>query len=230
MIEEPPVLQIQKPARRPTDDQIAKIASYPTGFLCDAMDGRGALSPDLGWLDVHALPTRFCGVALTSDNGPDDLLGLLASLGVAQAGDVLVAATGPWRTSAVAGDRVMGMAKNNGCVGFVTDGLVRDHEGLIEVGLPIITAGMSPNSPYTKGPGKVGTPVIVGGVRIETGDIISADRTGTVVVPFDHLDAVIAAVENVEGLEAELDAKVAEGLTVPDAIKELLASDNVRWL
>ena len=116
----------------PTDAQIAKIASFPTGFLCDAMDGRGALAPDLGWLDVHSLPTRFCGVALTSDNGPDDLLGLMGSLGIAQAGDVMVASTGGWRSSAVAGDRVMGMMKNNGCVGFVTDGLVRDHEGLIE--------------------------------------------------------------------------------------------------
>jgi len=230
MIEEPTLLQIKKPNQRPSDAQIAKIASYPTGFLCDAMDGRGALSPDLGWLDVHALPTRFCGVALTSDNGPDDLLALLGSLGVAQAGDVMVAATGGWRSSAVAGDRVTGMMKNLGAVGMITDGLVRDHEGLVDVGLPIICAGMSPNSPYSKGPGKVGTPVVVGDVTIETGDIISADRTGAVVVPFEQIDAVIAAVENVEGLEAELDAKVAEGLTVPDAIKELLDSDNVRWM
>lgn len=230
MIEEPPLLQIKKPTRRPTDAQIAKIASYPTGFLCDAMDGRGALSSDLGWLDVHTLPTQFCGVALTSDNGPDDLLGLMGTLGIAEPGDVMVASTGGWRGSAVAGDRVTGMMKNSGCVGFVTDGLVRDHEGLVEVGLPIICAGMSPNSPYTKGPAKVGTPVVLGGVQIETGDIISADRTGAVVVPFEQIDTVIASVEKIEGLEAELDAKVADGLTVPDAIKELLASDKVRWM
>lgn len=230
MIEEPPLLQIQKPRQRPTEAQIAKIASYPTGFLCDAMDGRGAFAPDLGWLDVHALPTKFCGVALTCDNGPDDLLALMGALGIAQTGDVIVAATGNWRTSAVAGDRVMGMMKNNGCVGFVTDGLVRDHEGLVEVGLPIICSGMSPNSPFTKGPGKTGTPVVVGGVQVESGDIISADRTGTVVVPFAMIDQVITTVEKIEELETELDAKVADGLKVPDAIKDLLASDKVRWL
>ena len=230
MLEEPPVLQILKPGRRPTDAQIAALKDQPTGFLCDAMDGKAALDPSLGLLDIDALPTRFCGVAITSDNGPDDLLGLLGSLSQIQPGDVVVAATGKWRGSAVVGDRVMGMCRNNGAVGFVTDGMIRDHEGMIEVGLPIVCAGMNPNSPYTKGPGKVGTPVVVGGVRIASGDLIVADRTGTVVVPYDRIDAVVETVERVSGLEAEMDAKVAGGQKIPSAIKDLLTTDKVRWL
>ena len=230
MIEEPPLLQIRKPTRRPTPEQIAALADQPTGFLCDAMDGKAALDPGLSLLDTDALPTRFCGVALTSENGPDDLLALLGSLSLIQPGDVVVAATGGWRGSAVAGDRVTGMMKNCGAVGFVTDGLVRDHEGIVPVGLPIVCAGMSPNSPYTKGPGKIGEPVIIGGVRIATGDLIVADRTGTVVVPYERVDEVIATVNRVSGLEAEMDAKVAGGLKIPGAIEDLLASDKVRWL
>ena len=230
MLEEPPLLQIKRPSRRPSDAQIAALKDQPTGFLCDAMDGKGALDPSLGFLDINALPTQFCGVAMTADTGPDDILGLLAALSQVQPGDVVVAATGNWRGSAVTGDRVMGMCRNNGAVGFVTDGMVRDHEGLVEVGLPIVCAGMNPNSPYTKGPAKVGTPVMIGGVRIETGDLIVADRTGTVVVPFDLLDQVIATVERVGGLEAEMDAKVAGGQKVPGAIEELLQSDKVKWL
>ncbi|MEL7154350.1 MAG: RraA family protein [Pseudomonadota bacterium] len=230
MLEEPPLLQIKRPSRRPTEAQIAALTGQPTGFLCDAMDGKGALDPSLSLLDVDALPTQFCGVAITSDNGPDDLLGLLASLSQVQPGDVVVAATSNWRGSAITGDRVMGMCRNNGAVGFVTDGMVRDHEGLVEVGLPIVCAGMTPNSPYTKGPAKVGTPVVVGGVRIETGDLIVGDRTGTVVVPFDLLDQVIATVERVSGLEAEMDAKVAGAQKVPAAIESLLQTDNVTWL
>ena len=230
MSEEPPLLQIAKPSRRPTKAQIDRLTGTPTGFLCDAMDGRGALDPELKHLDPDALPVNFCGVALTSDNGPDDLLAMMASLSMTQPGDVIVAATGNWRGSAVAGDRVIGMSRNGGAVGFVTDGLVRDHEGIVPVGLPVVCAGLSPNSPYSKGPGKVGTPVMIGGVKIETGDIIVADRSGTVVVPFERIDEVIAAVDKVEGLEAELDAKVANGLKVSPAIEELLASDQVRWL
>ena len=76
----------------------------------------------------------------------------------------------------------------------------------------------------------MGEPVILGGVRIATGDLIVGDRTGTVVVPFDKIDGVIETVNRVSGLEAEVDAKVAEGLKVPGAIEELAASDKVRWI
>lgn len=229
MLEEPPLLQIQRPTRRPTNLQIAALKDQPTGFLCDAMDGKGALDPSLHLLDIDALPTRFCGVAITADNGPDDILGLQASLSQIQPGDVVIAATGGWRHSAVTGDRVMGMCRNNGAVGFVTDGMVRDHEGLVEVGLPIVCAGMTPNSPFSKGPAKVGTPVVLGGVRIASGDLIVADRTGTVIVPFELLDRVIDTVTRIEGLEAEMDAKVADGQKIPAAIEALLKTDKVSW-
>ena len=80
----------------------------------------------------------------------------------------MVSACSGWRGSAVTGDRVLGQCRNSGAVGFVTDGLVRDYEGIVEVGLPVVCAGMTPNSPFSKGPGKVGEPVVVGGVRIAT--------------------------------------------------------------
>lgn len=230
MIEEPPLLQVRKPARRPSAAQLDALKTMPTGFLCDAMDGRGAIDPALFHLDVDALPTSFCGVALTCEPGPDDILALTACLTLVQPGDVVVSCTRGWRGSAAAGDRVLGMMKNGGAVGFVTDGMVRDHEGIVPVGLPVVCAGLNPNSPYAKGPGKVGEPVLIGGVAIATGDVIVADRSGTVVVPFERLDQVIQAVARVEGLEAELDAKVADGLTHPAAMDELMASDKVRWL
>lgn len=229
MIEEPPLLQIWRPSRRPSDAQIAALAAQPTGFLCDAMDGRGAFPPSMAHLDKDALPTTFCGVALTVETGPDDILALQAALDLASAGDVMVVATGDWQGSAVTGDRVLGMFSNSGVTAFVTDGLVRDHEGIVEVGMPVVCKGLTPNSPFAKGPGKVGAPVDLGGLRVETGDVIVADRSGTVVVPFERIDAVIETVERVAGLEVEMDAKVAAGQRVPDAIRTLLASDKVAW-
>ncbi len=230
MLEEPPIVQIRKPSRRPTAAQLAALAEQPTGFLCDAMDGKGALAHELSLLDPAALPGQFCGVALTADNGPDDILAMLAALTQLQPGDVMVSACSGWRGSAVTGDRVIGQCRNSGAVGFVTDGLVRDYEGIVEVGLPVVCAGMTPNSPYAKGPGKVGEPVVVGSVRIATGDVIVADRTGTVVVPFEKIDQVIETVTRVAGLETEMDAKVAGGQKAPQAMLDLVASDKVRWL
>ena len=86
--------------------------------------------------------------------------------------------------------------------------------------MPVVCAGMTPNSPFSKGPGKVGEPVVLGGIRIATGDVIVADRTGTVVVPFGQIDEVIATVTRVAGLEEEMDAKVAAGQKAPPAMEE----------
>ena len=226
MIEEPPLLQIWQPAHCPSADRIAAIGAYPTGILCDAMDGRGAFDAAMAPLDPGALAVGFCGVALTVETGPDDILGLLAATAEVQPGDVVVTATGAWRGSAAIGDRLLGMLRNGGAAAFVTDGMVRDLEGIIEVGLPVVCAGLTPNSPSAKGPGKVGAPVDLGGMRVCSGDVIVGDRSGTVVVPFAQIDAVIARAAHIVGLETELDAKVAAGLTTPDAILALLASDQ----
>ena len=43
MIENPPLLTIRRKFPRPTRRQVAAFAGLPTGYLVDAMNGRGAL-------------------------------------------------------------------------------------------------------------------------------------------------------------------------------------------
>ena len=228
MIEEPPLLTVRGDRPRPTRAQLDALAGTPTGVLADAMDGRGALPASVRHASPTALPTRFCGPALTCLCGPADVLAVFGALAEVRPGDVMVAATGGWSGSAVIGDRVMGMLANAGGAGFVTDGLVRDLEGVVAVGLPVMCAGLSPNSPYAKGPGEIGLPVRLGDVPVDAGDVIVADDTGAVVVPFARLDEVIERARAVAALEAALDAEVAGGLTVPESVRELLAGGQVR--
>lgn len=227
MIEEPPLLTIAVSRNRPTEAQIAALATQPTGFLCDAQGGSAALSHEIKPFDPAAMTPALSGPALTVQCCPGDLLPLLAALDEIKPGDVLVVATGGWKGCAVLGDRVMGMAKNNGAAGVVTDGLARDYRGITDIGLPLFCAGISPNSPFAKSPGSIGLPVTVGGRMVSTGDMVVADRDGVVTVPFGELDTVIGAVEHVAELEHALDAEVAAGLKLPDAIREFLASDQV---
>ena len=56
------------------------------------------------------------------ETGPADILALLASLAYIQQGDIVVQSFGAHQGCAAAGDRVSGMMKNCGAVGFVTDG------------------------------------------------------------------------------------------------------------
>ncbi len=231
MIEEPPVVTVTRTLRRPDDKQIAAFQNVPTGFVVDAMFGRGAMDRRIACLgDGRDLPCAVAGPALTADCAAGDILGLLAALRFIRPGDVLVSAFAGYQGCAAAGDRVMGMARNGGAAGFVTDGPMRDYAGIVGVGLPAWCTGLTPASPFSTGPGSVGCPVQIGGQRVETGDMIVADRDGVVVVPFDRIDAVIAALDKVAALESALDAEVAEGLTIPPGIADLLDSDRTAYI
>lgn len=231
MIEEPPLLTIKRPGRRPTDAQIAAFQGVPTSFVVDALYGGGAFGAEIRPIgDNRDIDCRAAGPALTVDCGPGDILALLGALGSIQAGDVVVSSFAGFQGCAAAGDRVIGMARNCGAAGFVTDGPTRDYPGIIALGLPVWCTGLTPASPFSKGPGRVGFPIQIAGQQVETGDMIVADQDGVVVVPFARIDEVLTMLVKVTELETALDAEVAEGLTVPDSIKELLAGDQVKYV
>lgn len=231
MLEQPAKLKIKRLNPRPSQAQIDAFQGVPTGFVADAMDGIGAMHHSIQALGVaEGLPFVAAGPALTAYNGPGDVLATLAALSFIQAGDVLVGSVDGFQGSATVGDRVIGMAKNCGAVAYVTDGTMRDFEGVAKVGLPCWCTGLTPNSPMITGPGTVGFGVHVGGRQVETGDMIVADRDGVVVVPFAEIDAVIARLVDIKALEAELDQKVEEGLKVPQDILEMLDSDQVKYI
>src|SRR5690606_24160861 len=104
-------------------------------------------------------------------------------------------------STAVVGDIVTLMAKNAGLRAIVLDGMARDSEGIVEVGLPVFSRGITPNSCVKSGPGRVGHAVVAGGVAVEPGDVVVGDRDGVVVVPQRQLDEVIARVEAIRESE-----------------------------
>jgi regulator of RNase E activity RraA len=231
MIEEPPLITIKRPSRRPTADQVAAFTGVPTGYVVDAMYGAGAMASVIRPLgEGRDLDCVAAGPALPVDCGPGDILGLHAALGSIQPGDIVVSSFGGYQGCAAAGDRVAEMMRNCGAAGFVVDGPMRDYAGLVAVGLPVWCTGLTPASPFSKGPGRVGFPVHVAGQQVAAGDIVVGDRDGVVVVPFDQVDAVIAKLAHVAALEAERDAAVAKGMKMPGDIREMLDGDKVKYV
>jgi 4-hydroxy-4-methyl-2-oxoglutarate aldolase len=226
MITDPPLLTLRADFPRPAQVIVEAFRGVPTGNIVDAMGGVGAL--DYRIKPLEPANAAMVGIALTCDNGPADNLALFGALSIAAAGDVLVAATGAYTGAAVTGDLMLGMARNRGVIGFVTDGMVRDIVGIEGVGLPVHCAGVTPNSPVRNGPGMVGQPVYIGGLRVESGDIVIGDRDGVVVVPRARAEAVLGALQEVRRAEAALEAKVKAGLEIPDFVKAVLESDRVR--
>ena len=212
MIDEAPRIQ-HRPIVRPSAAQVDALRGTPTGFIVDALGGSGAL--DYRIKPAIAEQAACCGVALTCDAGPADNLALVAALESVQPGDVLVAATGSYTGCAITGDLVLGMARNSGAVGFITDGCVRDLAGIRSVGLPCFCVGVTPNSPARSGPGTIGFPVTIAGHPVASGDVIVADPDGVVVVPRARLDEVIARLPAIRSAEAAMDQAVRDGLRVP---------------
>ena len=227
MIEAPPVLTIRSNLRRPSEAQITAFQGLQTGFVVDALFGGGALSPDIqpvgGGRDLTCVAA---GPALTADNGPADILATHAALKFIRAGDILVAAHDGYTGCATVGDSVMGMLRNSGAAGFVSDGPVRDYDGIVRAGLPVWCTGLTPASPHMSGPGSVGYPVQIGGQQVDSGDMVVADRDGVVVVPFERIDEVIERLDRIQKLEDLREAEVAGGMTAPAWVDEFLASDK----
>ena len=231
MIEEPKPLTIKKNWKRPSKKQLKAFENLPTGFVTDALDGEGTLSIDIKPIgDGRDINCVVVGAAVTAGNNAADIMGTLAALNFIQEGDVLVASVSGHQGNAAAGDRVMGMLKNCGGAGFVTDGPMRDYVGLIEVGLPAWCTGLTPASPFTKGPATVGLPINIGGQKVESGDIIVADLDGVVVVPHSKIDIIIERLSHIADLEYSLDAEVREGLKIPGPVREMVLETNVKFV
>jgi 4-hydroxy-4-methyl-2-oxoglutarate aldolase len=225
MITDPPALKIRRGFERPSEALLAGFAGVPTGFVVDCMGGRGCLDHRIK--PLMPADTVLVGTALTCHAGPADNLALFGALEAARKGDIILAATDAFMETAITGDLVLGMARNRGVAGFVTDGLVRDLVGILAVGLPVYCAGLTANSPVRNGPGTVGLPVVLGGVAVASGDIVVADRDGVVIVPLAEADAVLAKLVDVKAAEASMDAKVKGGMELPDWMRALLASGRV---
>ena len=230
MIENPPLIQIKKKSSRkkPSQEQIDGFKNIPTGFICDALNGYAALDPSIKPLSIPGKKVKqIVGPALTVFSGAADVLGMAIALSEIQPGDIVVNGVSGFKGTAAVGDRIAGMIKNNGGVGLVTDGPMRDLDGIIETGLDCFCTGLNPNSPFNSGPAKIGFPMNIGGTTVSSGDIIVADSDGVTVVPFDKIDEVLNKLDRIIEVESTMDKQVSEGLKISQKALDYLKSDQV---
>ena len=227
MIGKPVELIVRKHFERPSSKQVKMLQGVPTGFVVDAQNGTGALDWRIKPLDPSM---RFAGPAMTVDAEPRDYLPVQPAIALSRPGDVLVISNGGYDGAAVIGDNVAAMARNQGLSAIVTDGLVRDIEGILAAGIPVFCSGVSPNSPYARGPGRVGLPIAISRSVIQPGDMIVGDRDGVVVISRPDIDEVIASLETVKEKEVKLESKIEEGLCYTSWVDDYLKSNRTKYL
>ena len=95
--------------------------------------------------------------------------------------------------AASAGDIYRGRLKARGCAGIVTDGGLRDTDGIARTGLiayhrrPCLPPGGIVHHPID-----LNLPIACGGVAVYPGDVIVGDCDGVVAIPPDIVDAALA--------------------------------------
>jgi regulator of ribonuclease activity A len=97
-------------------------------------------------------------------------------------GAVLVVDGGGSLHTALVGDLIAGLARDNGWAGLVVNGAVRDTEELAGLDIGIKALGSNPRKSAKLASGQVDVPVSFGGVTFRPGERLYSDEDGVVVV------------------------------------------------
>lgn len=158
-------------------------------LLHEAMGKRGAMSHEIKPVFPGA---KLLGRALTIRSSPGDNLMLHLAISVAKPGDILVAMVDGFLEAGIWGDLATVAAQMRGVKGLLTDGAVRDVEGISRLNFPVFARGVSIKGTTKKQKGELNQPISIGGVWVHPGDYVVGDVDGVVVVPAAEVDSAVA--------------------------------------
>ncbi|MFV2067234.1 MAG: RraA family protein [Pirellulales bacterium] len=165
-----------------------------------------------------------CKTTLWADmSHPDDNpYGLeLQAVDTCAADDVLIAAAGGSMRSGIWGELLSTAARNQGCVGAIVDGAVRDVHAMRAIGFPVFSRGTSPyDSRDRQRVIDVDVPVEIDGVLFSPGDLVIADDDGVVVVPQAVEEEVIRRAWEKINAEDTVRDSIRKGMTATEAFRK----------
>ena len=89
------------------------------------------------------------------------------------------------------------------CVAYVTNGAVRDLDGVESVGIQLFAGSVAVSHAYAHIV-DFGDPVEIGGLKVQPGDILHGDRHGILSVPHELTGKLPAVAEQIQAEEKEL--------------------------
>jgi len=188
--------------------ELEELARFGVATVHEAQGKTGLVDIPL----VQIVPgSRAAGRARTALCANGDNLMVHAAVAHAEPGDVLVLTMPDPTPVAMVGDLLATQALDQGVVAILVDGAVRDVEELRELGLPVWARYIRAQGAAKDQVGELDTPVVVGGTRIERGDVVVLDADGAVVVAAGRVDDVVIAAREREAHEHELRARYAAG-------------------
>lgn len=187
---------------------VAAFARLPVANVSDSMSRMSAAGPLLRPMHTSG---GMAGVALTVRVRPGDNLMLHKAIDMAVPGDVIVCDAGGDLTNSLMGELMLAYAVKRGVSGFVLNGAIRDLDAFRQVNLPTFAAGVTHRGPYKDGPGEINTPISLGGMVIEPGDIVIGDSDGVLCVPLAEAETILKKTEAKQAAETAQMAAIHAG-------------------
>jgi len=190
---------------------VERLSHLQVSSLCDA----DKTLPALDFAIRPILPGRTIAGPAFTVVAEDDYLSILAAVGLADPGSVLVITTNGGRR-AVSGELFANESRRRGISGIVLDGYCRDLRGIRAVGLPVFARGANPMAGTMTTPPIHGTPIRCGGVDVRPGDIVFGDDDGVMIAPADRIEAALDEAERIERAERRVVAAMVRGESLYD--------------
>lgn len=179
-----------------------KVRDDTQGFL--GMDVN-CLTPEFGVMVGYAVTATANSMTPGRPRNRQGHMRFFEAIAAAPRPAVLVVQdVGPKRTHACfLGDVIASLSRRLGAIGIVTDGGVRDLDGVRPLGFHVFAAGLVV-AHGTFNIEEVGIPVELSGVRIQPGDLIHGDASGVTTIPLEVADKVVAECQKVRERETGL--------------------------
>lgn len=196
-----------------------RILKMSTTNVSDALDALGLKGSTYGIRPIWEGAKKITGRAVTVKMTAAGMTAGKTHLGIkaieaAEDGDVIVVDDGGRLDASCWGGILANGAQLKGVSGVVVDGAVRDVDDYVEIQFPVYSRG----AVVATARGRVmeeATNVMVqfGGVQVRPGDIVLADRSGVVIVPWEKRDEVIEKAEELYEKEENMIRDLKSGLS-----------------
>src|SRR6478736_899384 len=173
-------------------------------------------------------PTKFAGPAVTVQlkkeehkEGSAASQGMLDAIDSAPAGSVYVMVLENGQDYAGIGGLMATAMKYRGLAGAVIDASVRDTPQIRKLQFPVFSRGVAPSTTinHYRVTG-VNVPVTCAGMRVNPGDIITADEDGVAVVPMAKAPDVLKKSQELDDTEHRMLPFIEKFRSIREAVKQ----------
>lgn len=205
-------------------DILERFSVFSSCNVADAMGRFRVMNADIR----PVVPTRrIVGRAITVlVRGADNLM-MHKALAMSSPGDIIVVDTYGETNTSGWGGLMTHTAVKVGLEGVVIDGGARDIQDLRELDFPVYARAVTARGCFKDGPGEINCNISCGGVSVSPGDLIIADEDGTVCVPYEDVEYVLAKTEELVKNEISRIKEIEEGVLFKAAIDETLVKKGV---